>query len=85
MLHSLPTPSIQMHTPICADIMSYYKKKKSPRQNLPIRQANGIDNCTLSTNPSDAQRVAVAKSAGGFQGIHSSVQRDAPQDMISQH
>ena len=56
MLYTLPTHNIQMQTPLCADIMSYYKKK-SPRLDLPIQQANGIDNYTLSTNPSDAQRA----------------------------
>ena len=49
MLYTLPTHNIQMQTPLCADIMSYYKKKKSPRLDLPIQQANGIDNYTLST------------------------------------
>ena len=86
MLYTLPTHNIEMQTPLCADIMSYYKKKKSPRLDLPVQQANGIDHCTRSlhaVHKALLRSAAVAKSAGGE--AHSYVPRYAPQDMISLH
>ena len=56
MLYTLPTHNIQMQTPLCADIMSYYKKKNPRGWIFPIQQANGIDHCTPSTRHFYAQR-----------------------------
>ena len=82
MLYTLPTHNIQMQTPLCADIMSYYKKK-NPRGW--IYQSNKQTASITTRCPQNTGRSAgaVAKSAGGE--IHSYVPRDAPQDMISLH
>ena len=79
MLYTLPTHIIQMQTPLCADIMSYYKKK------IP---AAGFTNPTSKRHRSlYAIHETLRTLSGRLQSMrarlaHSNVSIDEPQDMI---